>query len=224
MKRIMFAPVIARYRLTARAVLAAAFTVTVFTVTAFAAPAAAGDWRHAAGYALTAKHMNIKVAWPWLAEMEVDSAPHTIRAADGRALMYRPTVVASAYDASARYDLSRFYRPHNPRVRFKLRYAGRARGEVISVGIDTGYAADKITVKPALLIGYARAFEVRKNFYLTAGISGVIGGRVTERACFDSYDRAYYCPTLTAWRDHRPRQHRNELRGGLMLTYMPGRR
>jgi len=198
------------------------FTVVFITV---AAPAtAAADWRHAAGYALTAKHMNIKVAWPWLAELSVDAAPHTIRAADGRALLQRPTVVASAYDASARYDLSRFYRAKSPRLRFKLRYAGRLRGEVITVGLDSGYAADKITVKPALLIGYARAFEVRKNFYLTAGVSGVIGGRVAERACFDAYDRAYYCPTLTAWRDHRPRQHRNELRGGLMLTYMLGGR
>jgi len=198
------------------------FAVAFITV---AAPAtAAADWRHAAGYALTAKHMNIKVAWPWLAELSVDAAPHTIHAADGRALLQRPTVVASRYDASARYDLSRFYRAKSPRLRFKLRYAGRARGEVITVGLDSGYAADKITVKPALLLGYARAFEVRKNFYLTAGISGVIGGRVAERACFDAYDRAYYCPTLTAWRDHRPRQHRNELRGGLMLTYMLGGR
>jgi len=198
------------------------FAVAFITV---ATPAtAAADWRHAAGYALTAKHMNIKVAWPWLAEMSVDAAPHTIRAADGRALLRRPTVVASAYDASARYDLSRFYRAKSPRLRLKLRYAGRMRGEVITVGLDSGYAADKITVKPALLLGYARAFEVRKNFYLTAGVSGVIGGRVTEKACFDSYDRAYYCPTLTAWRDHRPRQHRNELRGGLMLTYMLGGR
>jgi len=199
------------------------FAVAFITVAALPATAAA-DWRHAAGYALTAKHMNIKVAWPWLAELEVDATPHTIRAADGRALLRRPTVVASRYDASARYDLSRFYRAKSPRLRFRLHYAGRARGEVITVGLDSGYAADKITVKPALLLGYARAFEVRKNFYLTAGISGVIGGRVSEKACFDSYDRAYYCPTLTAWSDHRPRQHRNELRGGLMLTYMLGGR
>lgn len=198
------------------------FAAVFITVVALPATAAA-DWRHAAGYALTAKHLNIKVAWPWLAEMSVDAEPHTIRAADGRALLHRPTVVASAYDASARYDLSRFYRPKSPRVRFKMRYAGRQRGEVISVGIDTGYAADKITVRPALLLGYARAFEVRKNFYLTAGVSGVIGGRVSEKACFDSYDRAYYCPTLTAWRDHRPRKHRNEFQGGLALTYMLGR-
>jgi len=197
------------------------FAVAFITV---AVPAtAAADWRHAAGYALTAKHMNIKVAWPWLAELSVDAAPHTIRAADGRALLRRPTVVASAYDASARYDLSRFYRAKSPRLRFKLRYAGRLRGEVITVGLDSGYAADKITVKPALLLGYARAFEMRKNFYLTAGVSGVIGGRVSERACFDAYDRAYYCPTLTAWRDHRPRQHRNELHGSLVFTWMLGR-
>lgn len=214
MKRIVTAPAAARIVL-----------IAVFITVAVVLPAtAAADWRHAAGYALTAKHMHIKVAWPWLAEMSVDAEPHTIRAADGRALMHRPTVVASAYDASARYDLSRFYRPNNPRFRFKLHYAGRQSGEVISVGIDTGYAADKITVKPALLIGYARAFEVRKNFYFTAAFSGVIGGRVAERACFDAYDRAYYCPTLTAWRDHRPRKHRNELQGGLALTYMLGRR
>ena len=203
----------------ARFVLAAAFSITV--AASFPA-AAANDWQQVAGYALTAKHLNMKVAWPWLAEMAVSAAPHTIRAADGRALMRRPAVVASAYDAAARYDLSRFYRPHHPRLRLKLRYAGRHSGEVISFGIDTGYAAQKIRVRPALLLGYARAFEVRKNFYLTAGISGIIGGRVSEKACFDSYNRAYYCPTLTAWRDYRPPKHRGDLHGSLVFTWLIG--
>lgn len=220
MKRIATTPTVARYLpATARIVLAVAFTVV-----ATAAPPAAADWQQAAGYALTAKHMRIKVAWPWLAALDVDAAPDTVRAADGRALMQRPTVVASAYDASARYDITRFYRPKSPRLRFKLHYAGRKRGEVVSFGVDTGYAADKITVQSALLLGYARAFEVRKNFYITAGISGVIGGRVSEKACFDSYDRAYYCPTLTAWSDYRPRKQRNDWRGGLVFTWMLGGR
>lgn len=189
---------------------------------AIALPAAADDWRQVANYALTARHLNMKVAWPWLAEMEVAADPHTIRAADGRALLRRPTVVASGYDASARYDLSRFYRPDNPRLRFKMRYAGRRSGEVISFGLDTGYAAEKITVRPALLLGYARAFQVRKNFYLTAGLSGALGGRVSEKACYDSYDRAYYCPTLTAWSDRRRPPHRADLHGSLVFTWILG--
>lgn len=210
MKPTAFASTVARY------LLAAAFIIATPVATA-------ADWRQAAGYALTAKHLNMKVAWPWLAALDVDAEPHTIRTADGRALMRRPTVVASAYDSSARYDLSEFYRPKSPRLRFKLHYAGRKRGEVVSFGLDTGYAAEKITVKPALLIGYARAFEVQKNFFFTVGVSGALGGRVSEKACFDAYDRAYYCPTLTAWRDHRPREHRNELHGGLALTWIFGR-
>lgn len=185
-------------------------------------PAAADDWRQVADYALTARHLNLKVAWPWLAEMDAAANPHTIRAADGRALLRRPTVVASDYDASARYDLSRFYRPKAPRLRFKMRYAGRRSGEVISLGLDTGYAAKKITVRPALLLGYARAFQVRKNFYLTAGLSGAIGGRVSEKACYDSYDRAYYCPTLTAWSDRPRPPRRADLHGSLVLTWILG--
>jgi len=197
----------------ARCVLAAALC-------AIALPAAADDWQQVAGYALAAKRLNLKVAWPWLAEMEVATDPHTIHAADGRQLMRRPQMVASGYDSSARYDLSRFYRPNAPRLRLKMRYAGRPSGEVISFGLDTGYAARKITVRPALFLGYARAFEVRKNFYLTAGLSGTIGGRVSEKACYDSYDRAYYCPTLTAWRDRRRPPHRADLHSSLVFTWI----
>jgi len=200
----------------------AARWVVAAALCATALPAAADDWRQVAGYALTARHLNIKVAWPWLAEMQVSTNPHTIHAADGRRLMRRPQRVASHYDPSARYDLSRFYRPHAPRLRFKMRYAGRRSGEVISLGLDTGYAARKITVRPALLLGYARAFRVRRNFYLTAGLSGTIGGRVSEKACYDSYDRAYYCPTLTAWSDRRRPPSRADLHGSLVFTWILG--
>ena len=182
--------------------------------------AATDDWQQVATYALASKQMSVKVAWPWLDTLYWSANPDTIRHADGSALMRRPRVVASAYDRSVRHDLSRFYRPDKPRLRFKMRYAGRRSGEVISFGIDTGYAAEKIRVRPALFLGYARAIEVRKNFYLTAGISGYLGGRVSEEACFDAYDRAYYCPTLTAWSDYRRPKHRAAVHGSLVFTYL----
>ena len=186
----------------------------------FVAPSvAADDWQQVAHYALQSKLGNLALPLPWVDALRIDlDEPNTIRRADGNGIMSRPTIVHSQYDPSVTYDVSRFYRADKPRVNFLLRYAGRRAGEVISFGSDSGYSAAKIRIAPAVFAGYTRAFRLRKQTYLTFGLSAWLGGKVTEKACFDAYNRAYYCPTLTAWSDHIPIENRHDIHSSLVFT------
>ena len=159
--------------------------------------------------ALAAKQQNAVPATPWIGRMRIAAASTNgdIYLADGRRLMERPGVVRS-YSESAKYDVSRFYRPDSLQANMVLHYAGRIAGEIISLGFDTGFSAEKIRVKPALFVSYTRAFKLAKQTLIAVGAGAWFGGSVSEKPCRDAYDRAYYCPTLTAWSEHYQPRHR----------------
>ena len=180
---------------------------------------AADNWQWVANYALESKQQNIAFALPWLDSMRISIDPTTIRRADGGGIMSRPNVVRSRYDQSVQHDLSKFYKSDKPRINLLMRYAGRQAGEVISFGFDSGYSAKKIEVKPALFLGYTRAFQVARQTHIVIGVSGWLGGKVSEKACLDSFNRAYYCPTLTAWSDYTPIENRNDIHSSMVFVY-----
>ncbi len=182
------------------------FFIGAFLSSPCAAQAVDGGLAH---YALAAKRQNAKPALPWITRLSVTERRFgDIRLADGAKLMERPDIVQSRYDQSVRHDLSRFYQFDRMRVNALMHYAGRRAGEVFSLGLDTGFSAEKITVKPALFVGYARAFQVAEQTHVAASMGGWLGGGVSEKPCRDTFDREYYCPTLTAWTDYRPPRHR----------------
>ncbi|WP_462137261.1 hypothetical protein [Candidatus Mycalebacterium sp.] len=169
--------------------------------------------------AVAAKQQNAVPATPWIGSMRIaDSSADDIYLADGRRLMKRPGVVHS-YSETVEYDVSRFYRPNGMQAKMVLHYAGRTAGEIFSVGFDTGFSAEKIRVNPALFVGYTRTFQVAKQTLVAVGAGGWVGGKVSENPCRDEYNRAYYCPTLTAWSDHRQSRRRLQQHFQLMVSH-----
>lgn len=163
-------------------------------------------------YAMAAKKSYI-LSPPWISQLGITNASNrNLDLADGNRFMSLPRVVRSGYDQSAIYDVSHFYRAKRPRLNAVFHYGGRQVGEIISAGLDTGFRAEKIELQPALFFGYTRAIQLKqKSSYFAFSAGGWVGGKVTEKACRDSYQREYYCPTLTAWVDYRqpkPNLHR----------------
>ena len=180
--------------------------------------AVAEDGRALLHIALASKQQNARPPMPWVSQVRLtDNAADKIMLADGRAVMTRPSVVHS-YSGAVRYDVSRFYKPDAPQINIIMHYADRTPGEIISLGLDSGYRAEKIRVNPALFLAYTRAVKITRQSYLTAAIGGWLGGTVTEKPCMDSFDREYYCPTLTAWRDYRPAKRQLQRYYWLMWT------
>lgn len=169
--------------------------------------AAMENGRGLADIALAAKQQNKKPAIPWVSTLQIRSNDSmAINLADSKQLMRRPNLVAS-YNLEQIYDVSRFYKADFVRVNMVLNYAGRRAGEIISVGVDSGYRAQKLTVQPALFLGYARSMQVGKGNHFTFATGGWLGGKVTHTACRDSFARKYYCGNLTAWSDFHPQQY-----------------
>lgn len=163
------------------------------------------DHTRPAQLALAAKQQQAAPPFPTIGAMRINQwGGGYFHAADGRRLMVRPNI-AYSYDSKAR-DVSRFYRPDKPQVNVLLHYAGRSAGEVISFGVDSGFAASKLSAEPAIFLGYARAFEVRPEAFLSLSAGGWLGGRIKHEGCVDELGRVYYCATLTAWSDfHAPK-------------------
>ncbi len=163
--------------------------------------ALAVDGMQLAHIALNAAQQRVAPAIPWISTMRLVTNADTgsFRLADGREVMKRPTR-AFSYDNRAR-DVSRFYRQEKPQMNMVLHYGGRHPGEVFSVGLDNGMEADKLTIKPAVFVGYARAFESKRHEFMSLSVGSWFGGKAKHRACVDAVGRQYYCSTLTAWSD-----------------------
>lgn len=176
--------------------------------------------RAIAGIALAAKQQNALPSLPWISAMQISTASNdstAIDLADGRQLMRRPSRVSS-YNQE-KFDVSQFYKPEAMRVNMVMHYAGRKAGEIISVGVDSGYRAKKITVAPALFLGYARSLQVGYGKYFTFAAGGWVGGKVTHRACVDEEDKDYYCQNLTAWSDFQAPAYRLQRYYQLVYTH-----
>ena len=174
------------------------------------------DGHPIATVSLAAKQQEVTPVLPWVSSLRITDNDHSvIRLADGERLMQRPIRAASYNDGN--YDVAEFYEADSARISMVWHYAGRKAGEIISVGIDSGYRADKITIRPALFIGYAQSMELEHGKYLTFAIGGWLGGKSTHKPCSDAFDREYYCGNLTAWADFR--SQRDELQHYYRLVY-----
>ena len=173
-----------------------------------------------AAISLAAKQQNAMPLMPWISNLRITgNASTAIHLADNRQLMQRPNRVTS-YNTKKLHDVSRFYKPDTMRVNLVMHYAGRRAGEIISVGVDSGYRAIKITLEPALFIGYARSIQIGRGKHFSFATGGWLGGKVSHKACRDSFGREYYCRNLTAWSDFHPQRHQLQRYYQLVYTHV----
>ena len=186
---------------------------------------AADDGRNLARIALAAKQQNAAPPMPWIGDMRIsDKTTSNIRLADGANLMKRPDVVrVTTQTTTVDHDVSHFYKPEKLQLNLVMHYAGRQAGEIISFGFDSGFSAEKLKVKPALFVGYTRAFQVAKSTHISVGMGGWFGGKVSHKPCHSEGlpEHKFYCQTVIPWSDYQrySRQHSERLQRYYNITW-----
>ena len=166
--------------------------------------AQAGDEEHrdTVGRVLfTSAQGGFNVQFPFVTQMYLQREQGQFTLSSGQNLLFVPSMVASGYDTSIAHDLSDFYTAKNLRQRWVLNYLEPASRWLVSFGYDSGTQADKLSIESSVFLGAAKNFELAKQHHLLFSWGQWFGGKVTERPCLDAYDREYWCPNLTAWKD-----------------------
>lgn len=156
-----------------------------------------------ARYALTMKQYQLKPAGIWLTRLDFAFDPKDVRMADGAKIFDRPGLLGS-YDSSNIQDHTEFYLSEYPYMSATMHYAGRRAGEIFSLGLDSGFSSAKITVEPAMFLGYTRTYQVARTTYMAMSAGGWLGGKVSQQRCIDPpTGRFFHCQTRLSWTDYR---------------------
>jgi hypothetical protein len=149
---------------------------------------------------LTAAHdVQFKIDYPFVTQMYVQREQGSFTLSSGRGLLSINDIASSAYDQAIAHNISDFYNAANTRQRWVINYLEPDSRWLFSLGYDSGSQTDKLTIESSLFLGTAKNFELAKQHHLLFSWGQWFGGKVTERPCLDAYDRAYWCPNLTAW-------------------------
>jgi len=141
----------------------------------------------------------------WISSFSSEKKPQYFTSASGSSIMANPVSVTSAYDSSStRYGVSSFYALQNDHQRLIGHINGFTKGELFSVGYDSGINTQKLNVNNSIYVGYAKTISFTKSSLTTVSIGGWFGGKISESPCIDSYARQYSCQSLTAWSDYKP--------------------
>ena len=105
---------------------------------------------------------------------------------------------AITYDGTS-HNISKFYEPENTNIDVGVRIHTPA--SAYDIRIDTGYDTEKYDKKPTLSLGYHTS---------KWSIIGSLGGDTHHTPCYDEFNRKYYCQTLTAWSDSKPKETDDE--------------
>ena len=147
----------------------------------------------------------IKPVGFWLSSFSSDKKPMYFTNASGMSIMANPSSAVSAYDStSTRYGMSNFYALQNDHQRLVGHINGFSKGELFSIGYDSGINAQKLNVNNSVYAGYTKTMSFTKSSLTAISFGSWFGGRTSERPCIDSYDRQYACQSLTAWGDYKP--------------------
>ena len=147
----------------------------------------------------------IKPVGFWLSSFSSDKKPMYFTNASGMSIMANPSSAVSAYDlTSTRYGMSNFYALQNDHQRLVGHINGFSKGELFSIGYDSGINAQKLNVNNSVYAGYTKTMSFTKSSLTAISFGSWFGGRTSERPCIDSYDRQYACQSLTAWGDYKP--------------------
>jgi len=147
----------------------------------------------------------IKPVGFWLSSFSSDKKPMYFTNASGMSIMANPSSAVSAYDStSTRYGMSNFYALQNDHQRLVGHINGFSKGELFSIGYDSGINAQKLNVNNSVYAGYTKTMSFTKSSLTAISFGSWFGGRTSERPCIDSYERQYACQSLTAWGDYKP--------------------
>lgn len=132
----------------------------------------------------------------------------SIATANDKPLMATPNNACSSYDASVCQNVNAFYKPNSPELIVTGIYKINS-DNILSFGLNTGYSSSKLQVSPSFLIGGAKRFYTsnKKDSHFVVEGNYWLGSNVIHRPCLDSYDREYFCGSLTAWSDFNYDHH-----------------
>ena len=111
-----------------------------------------------------------------------------------------PQNSCSIYDDDICHNVTQFYSTKIPQVMLSGLYF-ISKNDAYIIGVNTGYDAQKLVIKPSIAFGYSTLFEVEKNKKFVIEGAKWFGGNIRHVPCKDSYDREYYCGNLMAWSD-----------------------
>lgn len=117
-------------------------------------------------------------------------------------LMAVPTTVCSGYDASVCHPVGQFYQSNRvPILASALVFLDR--DEILQLAFNSGFNSAKLKVTPSIMLGAGRRFYLNESHTSQIVLHGYrwFGSRVTHRPCLDSFNREYFCGSLTAWSD-----------------------
>ncbi len=105
------------------------------------------------------------------------------------------------------HNVSYFYRPRNLLLSARATLAVRPQARVtwlVPMSADAGYQAPLYQSQASFSVGLGVAVQTGRQSLMSVQLHDalVIGGSVNEKACYDSYRRAYHCGTGLAWRDY----------------------
>lgn len=118
-------------------------------------------------------------------------------------------IVSSAYDEVISYDISKFYKKTNNRVKLISNFVLDKPNTIYSIGFDSGIISKKIRIERNLFLGIAHVIDFRKRSQMMISVGSWFGGGIKELPCYDMYDREYWCQNLTSWADYKPTYPKN---------------
>lgn len=148
-----------------------------------------------------AQNVQFKMDYPFVTQMYVQREQGSFTLSSGRGLLSINDIASSAYDPTIAHNISDFYNATHTRQRWVINYLEPDSRWLFSLGYDSGTQADKLSIEASVFLGLAKNFELAKQHHLLLSWGQWFGGKVTERPCLDAYDREYWCPNLTAWKD-----------------------
>ena len=147
----------------------------------------------------------INPVFAWVSTVSTESKPTYFTNSSGASIMANPSSVVSGYDStSTRYNVSNFYALKSDRYKLISHINGFNKGEILSIGYDSGINAEKLNVNNSFFVGYAKTMAVTQSSLFNISIGSWFGGNIKESPCVDSYGRQYSCQSLTAWSDYKP--------------------
>ena len=140
----------------------------------------------------------------FFSKLNIEQNPVAFLDAGGQLIVANAQNVSSGYDSTVKYYVGNFYKPNSNRYQLIVNILGFQKGQFFSIGFDNGVQAQKLSVNQALFVGLTNTFEVSKQTLFNIGFGAWLGGNISESPCVDSYDREYWCQTLTSWSDYKP--------------------
>ena len=114
------------------------------------------------------------------------------------------TTAALSYDGVSR-NVERFYKPENTNVVIGANFKANS-NTMYSFRIDTGHDTDKYDEEGSITLGITKRhyLDEHKMHSFVWSAANMLGGDIRHTPCYDSFNRQYYCKTLTAWSDYKP--------------------